>query len=346
MAKETRRIPAAIGRIEAARHEPADGRWAWQAVSTMVIEDVAEERIVAALEETADRLAESQESPEELFGSPRRWDREQRARWREEGLVITAPQPLTPRDFGIESLVIASIFSGLFFLYLVLSASWGDTMTLSHLLAPVSLAVACRAMEAAFTRTRRTRSHALGVVGAVVAIALGTAVTVGVFALGNQVALDGNVLLGMLGCVVGYAVLAWSLAQLWPARPTPPYPAAPVGEQEWLDALGAALRARGDVTDARAREIVTEAQSHARESQQPLAAEFGDPAAYADQFSANPQVKRRRKAWLYTGLVGLIGAYNVIALVEGSASWWGAAWLALALLLAVIEWRGVMRGTR
>lgn len=343
-APHARSIPAAINRVEAARREPADGQWAWQAVGSMVIEDVVEERIVDALDEAADRIAESQESPEELFGSPLAWDRDQRARWREEGLVVTAEPRTTGRDLVLETFVMSSLFAGLFFLYMVLSASWGDPFTLSLALAPLLLAAACRAVEAVFTRQRRARSQRWGVIGAVATIGASTAAIVGVFSVGNAVVLGVNVLLGLLGVAAISVVVAWVTAKIWPAPQQRSADPAPSSEREWLDALGMALRARGDITDARVQEIVAEAQSHAQESERPLSEEFGQPAGYADQFAPAPHVRRRRTAGVLTAVAGLIGGYNVIALIEDSASWWGAAWFGVASLLAIFEWRKVARG--
>lgn len=336
-------IPAAIGRVEAARQEPADGHWTWQAVGSMVIEDVVEERIVEALNETADRIAESQESPKALFGSPRAWDRDQRARWREDGLVVTADPRTTARDLVLETFVMSSLFAGFFFLYMVLSASWGDPFTLSLALAPLLLAAACRAVEAVFTGQRRVRSQRWGVIGAVATIAASTAAIVGVFSVGNAVVLGINVLLGLLGVAVISVVVAWGTAKIWPEPRQRSEDPAPRSEHEWLDALGMALRNRGDITDARVHEIVAEVQSHAHESELPLSDEFGQPAGYADQFDPAPQVRRRRTAWMLTAVAGIIGGYNVIALIEDSASWWGAAWFGLACLLAILEWRKATR---
>ncbi|WFP15739.1 hypothetical protein [Citricoccus muralis] len=344
MSSTAQTIPAAIQRIEEARNQPTDGTWAWHAVGSMVMGNVVEQRIVEALNKTADQLAASQESPEALFGSPRAWDRDQRARWREEGLDITAASRTTARDLVVETLVISSFFAGLFFLYMVISASWGDRFTLSLALAPLLLAAACRATEAIFTTQRRTRSQRWGALAAVATLGVSTAAILGVFGLTNTVDVGVNVLLGLLGVAVISVVAAWATAKIWPeprqrsARP------APSNEKEWLEALGAALRARGDITDARVREIVAEAQSHAHESDLRLREEFGEPAGYADRFAPAPQVRRRRTAWMYTAVAVLIGIYNVIALIDGAATWWGAAWFALACLFAILEWRKVTRG--
>lgn len=92
----------------------------------------------------------------------------------------------------------------------------------------------------------------------------GIALSVGVFALGNPVTLPGTAMLGFLGAVVAYALLAWATALVWPARPA--RTAAPHDDASWYDALGAALRSRGDLTDSRVKEILAEARSHAQEA--------------------------------------------------------------------------------
>lgn len=341
MSSSAQTIPAAIQRIEEARNQPADGTWAWHAVGSMVMEDVVEQRIVEALNETADQLAESQESPESLFGSPRAWDREQRARWREEGLAITAASRTTARDLVVETFVISGLFAGLFFLYMVISASWGDRFTLSLALAPLLLAAACRATEAVFSRVRRARSQRWGVLAAVATIGVSTAAIVGIFSLTSPVDLSINVLLGLLCVAVISVFLAWATAKVWPEPQQHASRATPSTEHEWLDALGTALRARGDITDARVHSIVTEAQAHARESELPLSEEFGQPADYADRFQPAPHVRHRRMAWMYTCVAVLIAIYNIIALIEGAATWWGGAWFAVAAVSAALEWRRV-----
>lgn len=343
MSSTAQTIPAAIQRIEEARNQPTDGTWAWHAVGSMVMEDVVEQRIVEALNETADQLAASQETPEALFGSPRAWDRDQRARWREEGVDITAASRTTARDLVVETFVISSFFAGLFFLYMVISGSWGDRFTLSLALAPLLLAAACRATEAIFTTQRRARSQRWGVLATVATIGVSTAAIVGIFSITNAVDLDINVLLGLLGVTVISVFFAWATVKIWPGPQQHAPSPTPSSEQEWLDALGTALRARGDITDAQVRTIVTEAQSHARESELPLSEEFGQPARYADQFQPAPHVRHRRIAWMYTCVAALIGIYNIIALVEENASWWGAAWFAVAAVSAALEWRRVSR---
>lgn len=328
---------AAVDRVGAARGADEDQDWALTAGGRLLMDDVLERRIIEALDEVAEQVAASQESAQELFGDPSLWAREQEQAWREQGLALKAPQTTTARDVAVETLIIASFYAGLFLLYELITWSWSAPLKLSFLLAPLALALTSRTILAVHTAVTAARSHTAGVLAAVATAVPGIALTVGVFALGNPVTLPGTGLLGFLGAVVAYALLAWVTALAWPARPA--RPAAAHDDASWYDALGAALRSRGDLTDSRVDEILAEARSHAQEAGAPPAEEFGAPEAYAARFAPNRAVAARRRAWLMTGVAGLVLLTGVLSLIDGQLRPWTVLWLLVVAIIAALEWR-------
>lgn len=338
-------IASAIDRVD----EAGDDSWASRAAMTLLLDGVAADRVVEALDEVAVQVAASGESPRELFGDPDAWAAGRRSAWREDGVGhLERPRTRWIDALG-ETLIIATMYSGLFLLYLLLTWSWGKSLSLSMLLAPVALAIVSRSVHGAFTTVRARRSHAVGVLAAALTLMLGVVLTVGMFALTNDVTAGGSAMLGMLGMGAGSAVLGAVVVMLAldrsarTVRPLRPADVTLRDEAEWSVALGAALRERGDMTDARVREIVAEAQAHARDAGISPDIEFGAPRAYADRFRGSSAVSGRRSAWLSTGLVLLVLVYNVATVLDGDPSVWGIVWLLLVMAFAAAQWRAVRR---
>ena len=332
---------AAVDRVGAARGADEDQDWALTAGGRLLMDDVLERRIIEALDEVAEQVAATQESAQELFGDPSLWAREQEQAWREQGLTLKAPQTTTARDIAVETLIMASFYAGLFLLYELITWSWSAPLKLSFVLAPLALALTSRTIVAVHTAVTAARSHTAGVLAAAAAALPGIALTVGVFALGNPVTLPGTGMLGFLGAVVVYALVAWVTALAWPARPA--RPAAAHDNASWYDALGSALRSRGDLTDSRVDEILAEARSHAQEAGAPPAEEFGAPEAYAARFAPNRAVAARRRAWLMTGVAGLVLLTGVLSLIDGQLRPWTVLWLLVVAIIAALEWRRALK---
>lgn len=347
-------VASAIDRVD----EAGGDSWASRAAMALLLDDVAADRVVEALDEVAAQVTASGESPRELFGDPDAWAAERRSAWREDGVEHLESPRTSWIDAVGETLIITTMYSGLFLLYLLLTWSWGKPLSLSMLLAPVALAIVSRSVHGAFSTVRARRSHTLGVLAAALTLALGVALTVGMFALTNDITVGGSALLGMLGMAVGSAILGAAVALLAPDRPARsarparparssrsarPADAAPRAESEWSAALGAALRERGDMTDARVREIVAEAQAHARDAGASPEVEFGAPRTYADRFRGSGAVSGRRSAWFSTGLVLLVLVYNIATVLDGDPSIWGIVWLLLVMAFSAAQWRAARR---
>lgn len=321
----------------------ADGDgWAQRVAFRMLLDDVAESRVVEALDEVAAQVTASGELPRELFGDPDTWVAERRARWRESGAEhVVRPRPHALDLLG-ESLLAASILSGLILLYKLITWSWSDPFSLGILLFPVAVGLISRTVQLVYTEVRSARSQRLGMLAAVGTAAVGVAATIGIVVLTRDIELGGPAALWLLGLAVVCAGLGMVLAVVAPERPARPA-AAPQDEEQWFDALARALREREDMTDARVKEIVAESRAHAREAGAAPQEEFGAPGAYAARFSGTPRLADRRKAWFSTVLALLVLVYVIASAADGTASVWGFAWLLLAAGLAVLAWRGVRR---
>src|SRR5690625_149374 len=341
MRQQATDVAAAIDRVGAARGAPEDTDWARRVAAALLIADVLEARVVEVLEEAAAQVSDAGEPAQTLLGDPDEWVAEHRSRWREEGTVQTAAPTAVRRDLVIETFIIASLYSGLFFVYELITWSWRDPFTLAGLAAPLALAVTSRAVEATFTAARARRSHTGGVIAGVLVGAVGVGVTAGTFAVGNGVVLGSRAPLVALGAMVGYGLLAWIVAQLWREQPRRAGTHEPLSDDEWLATLGSALRSRGDMTDARIATVLTEAKEHAQDAGTSLPAEFGPPRAYAQRFDEDRAVRARRTAWLTTaGAVGVL-SYNVITVLDGTPSIWDGVWLLVSAIIAALSWRTV-----
>jgi hypothetical protein len=326
---------------DAPRDADGDG-WAHRVAFTMLLEDVAESRVVEALDEVAAQVAASGEGPRELFGDPDSWVAERRALWRETGTEhVARPRPSLLDLLG-ESLLTTAILSGLILVYMLITWSWGEPLSLGVLLFPVAVGIITRAVQIVYTGVRAARSQSMGVLAAAGTTVVGVAVTLGIITLTRDTMLVGPAALWLLGLAVVCAGLGMALAMATAGRTARPA-AVPQDEEEWFHALARALRGREDMTDARVKEIVAESRAHAREAGAAPQEEFGSPWAYADRFAGNPRLAGRRKAWFFTALAILVLVYVVASVADGTASVWGFAWLLFAGLLAVSEWRAVRR---
>lgn len=355
MRSEEEDVAAAIERVEAAcvdssidpggRDDARDGvgdGWAHRAALTMLLGDVAESRVVEALGEVAAQVEASGEGPRELFGDPDAWVAERRARWREAGTEhVVQPRPGLLDLLG-ESLLTAAIISGLFVLYLLITWSWGDAVSVGMLLLPVGVGIIARAVQLVFTEVRSARSPGMGVLAAVGTTAVGAGAISAVVVLTRDTMLGGPGALWLIGLALVCTGLGAVLAVVAPERPER-LPAVPKSEEEWFDALARALRERDDMTGARREEIVAESREHARDAGVAPQEEFGYPGAYAASFTGDSRLAGRRKAWISTVLALLVLVYVVASVADGSVSLWGLAWLLFAMGLAVTEWRAASR---
>ncbi len=334
-----------------ARGVPHDVEWARTAAARLVLDGVRPELALRGLAAAREQVAAVGEPPEELFGHPVEWVREQRETWREEGEPLTEPPRATPvRELAMASLVGAAWIAVLILVVSLVQGEWRQSFTWPLLLAPLLLASASQLVRGVHERVGRRRSQRAAVVAAALVLAA-VAVGLAAFFLGTKdaVVLEASTF-WLLGSAAAHLTLAVLLARLWPApqRPAAAGPVVPQGDAAWLAELGATLRQRGDMTDRRVEQILAETRAHAAEADTPVETEFGPAAEYAARFPADEPVAVRRRAWLYS-LISVVPAALLVTYTVEEGWRWGSPhltallWLLLAGGMAVAGWRRVLR---
>jgi len=316
-------------------------RWLDEARVGLVLAHVATPVRDEILEQARDLVAQTGETPAELFGPPRAWVEEQLAERRSQGQPSVAPEPSASwRDVPVMGMYLAAALAAVFLLVALVEEGWDLDYDLGILVFPV---VGGLLMTTALTVWEKTLSHRpLGV-----AVAAGGTVMVGgslllALLIGwireHPVAEGGAWQLVLL--VLACAVAGQVLDRLLPAEKSAPW-RAPRDDDEWLGVLAGVLRLRADMPEPRVSTIVAEARAHALEAGSTLQAEFGRPEDYAAQFPRDAKNRTRRKAWFFSALAA-IAAFTALP-PDGS---WSAALLALGwAALAAWEWRQVRRSS-
>ena len=94
-------------------------------------------------------------------------------------------------------------------------------------------------------------------------------------------------------------------------------------------------------------EIVRDARARGAAAGRPLAEELGSPESYAAGFRKDLVIAPRRRAWAVTALVLLILATRLPGVVAGERlSVWDVAYLLLAVVVLVSEWRDYRAAVR
>lgn len=335
-----------------ARGVPHDAEWARTAAARLVLDGVRPELALRGLTKAREQVAGVGESPEELFGHPIEWVREQRETWREEGEPLTEPPRTTPvRELAMVSLVGAAWIAVVILVVSLVQREWRQTFTWPLLLAPLLLATTGQLVRGVYERVGRARSQRAAVVAGALVLAV-VAVGLAAFFLGTRdaVVFEASTL-WLLASAAVHVVLAVLLARLWRAPQGRDAATGPVVAQDdaaWLAELGATLRQRGDMTDRRVEQVLAETRAHAAEAGTPVVTEFGPAAEYAARFPADEPVAARRRAWFYSVLSLVPAALLVTYTVEegwrwGSPHLTALLWLLLAGGAALAAWRRVLR---
>ncbi|GGO58837.1 hypothetical protein GCM10010910_00350 [Microbacterium nanhaiense] len=344
-------VSAAIEAVRAARGEEADAKWAEAVSFDLVMNDVRESFIAKALGEAADQIARADEPAHDLFGDASSWASARRAEWIEEGDDWTdVDEPASFKGTLFTVLFAAAGISLLFAVQTAIAASWSEDISLAGAIFPTLLGGAAVGTYALFTALRERRSQVAAVAGttALLIAVAGTLATVAWLA--NDLSLGLANGWWYLATTVTLAALAFAALQFIPAPRggTNRTPRAPLDDDTWLRELGAALRTRGDITDHRANEIVTEAREHATDSGTTLGDEFGTPRAYAARFAKNAVVPARRRAlFSATPAAVVLGILAIDLFGGGGFSYWTLAWFAVIALnaaVALAAWRSAVRG--
>jgi hypothetical protein len=346
----------------AARHQETDVDWADRAFVHMGFADVRLDQAELLLTEAADTVRDAQESPQDLFGDPTDWADQRIRDMRESGLDVFEDALLMgPREAIIASFGLAAGMSALFFLSqlldLVLGTETGPSpLTPGFALAPLLISGAIILLITVFKRAtpRHPFPVAIGLC-AVVLVLCGAGIASIIMPLGQSDLRAGWLWSTLL--VPAYAALAWVISKLWPA-PAASGPApltaqqildsAEIDDDVWLQRARAALRHRGDLTDARIDADLAEARAHAADSGSGLLQEFGSPEGYAQTLPADRLTVPRRLTLFYAVLAL---AWAVLALVNAADAHWSLTWsigppAILTVVFAIQALRGARRWRR
>lgn len=317
-----------------ARGQQADASWgarlAWQ-LTTAGLEAGEVDRV---LESALAQVRDSQEPPEDLFGSADNWAAEQVTRLSEQGATFV-DERTDANTFAVVSLSLAGVIALLF--AVMLWFKYDDGAPIDGWLAatPVLLGAAPVLVSVVWERVVRDHPVWWATLAACASMVPSIGATTYCFLRGQGAAhrspawwvAEAMLLFGL--AVLAGRFLPESSSVFVRARGV-----HAVADDEWLDAAKAALRERGDLGDVQVSEMLEEARTHAAQTGSPLVQEFGNPVGYARQLPGDQAVRHFRKALLNSFLVL---CWVVITWGEWTSSLWGSAWRAAALALFVWE---------
>ena len=263
------------------------------------------------------------------------------------------PDPATPdatwRDVPVLGFTVAAGIAVLFCLVWLLRDGLTTDYTWGLLLAPVLMGVAGVAVMVLWERllVRVPRLAATLVVGGAL-LAFVLVLAWWLVEVNAQTHLFTGSTFWLLAVAPVCAGLAWLAHRLLPAarRPVGEPPAA-LDDDAWARRLAGVLRLRKDLPDARVAEIVRDARARGAAAGRPLAEELGSPESYAAGFRKDLVIAPRRRAWAVTALVLLILATRLPGVVAGEGlSAWDVAYLLLAVVVLVSEWRDYRAAVR
>jgi hypothetical protein len=328
MAEAETPIPATVEAYEQARGEALDGTWAFAVSWKLLMKDVDVTLVDEGLREALVLVRETGESPEELFGPPADYAGELYQRWRSEGRL----NPAAVKVPNSRSIVASSLKAGagIALVLFVLDLVGGRDLPVGFLGLPLVLGFAAIGGLAFWEWA--SREWALPVVVTVM-----TTATVGIAA-ATVVVLEvtSGTSLGSLmpWLLLAEAVVLWTASRMVLVLVTAKTFAAvqeDPDDEQWVRRFSSVLRGPGWQSDARVREIVAEARSHAAESGRTLGEEFGPPDVHAAAYGVDVRRRTTLKIAFYAVLVGL----NLVPMVDGFS--WAAA--ALALFFAWQAWK-------
>lgn len=330
MAEADETLASTYDAFAVARGEDLDSAWAFAVSWKLMMNDVAVGQVRAGLEEALAVVRETQEDPEVLFGPPHEHATELYRRWTSEGrLELT-------NGVGIpvaRSVPASSLRAGAWFAVVLFAVSvvGGRDLTVGFVALPPGLGLATIGGLALWEwASRRWATPLAGAAMTAVTIAY-VGLLVAILDLGSGTSLgwaDPWVLLveATVLWVVGSMVHVLVTAKEHKAARD-----RPDDDEEWVRRFSSILRGPGWTREARVREIVVEARSHAAESGRSLAEEFGTPEQYAALIGADATRRSRFKI----AFLGLLTALSLEPMVDGYR--WSNA--AMALLLGWMAWR-------
>ncbi|KQV77318.1 hypothetical protein ASC64_00200 [Nocardioides sp. Root122] len=341
MAEQTP-LSVTIDAFTSARGEEMDGVWAYGVSWRLLRRDVQPDQVREGLEEALALLRQTQESPQELFGSPDEHADALYDRWAEEGrLHLWDASSMSWAEVPAWGFGLGAFFSIAFLGVFLAHGETSRTWTLGMIVVPVGMGLAMAAAWAAWSTLLRSRGVAAALAG-FVGTAAGLAMTI---ALVNEWSkahpLGTATTWWYVWVAAASALLAAALGRWRESRPETA-PQGIVDVDDWSRQLAAILRGRHTLSDARVRTIVGDAHAHAADAGRTVQEEFGTPEEYAARFA--PDLPRRSRL--------MIAFYLTMAVLWLVPLTWGFSWLKLAagvgwLLIALREHRryGDLLGT-
>lgn len=287
-------------------------------------------------------VADSGESPTDLFGPPREWATEQIAERRRDGLPTAVADPATSwRDVPVMGMYAAAGVSLVVLLHSLINREWRLEYDLGLLAFPVVMGLVTLTVLTVWEKTLARRSRLVAVAAGGGVVAGGVGILGPLLWLGR----DQVIATASLWYVVLLALACALLGKLFDSvlpEGTPRGWRTPRTDAEWLGVLAGVLRLRADMPEDRVRRIVADAQAHCAETGASLQEEFGRPEDYAAQFARDEITRARRKAWAFTALTGL----GLVLVVLLDMSWSAVLLTLLWGVYAGREWRRVALSPR
>lgn len=332
-----------IEAMHAARGSEKDRDCALHLVGVLVVDGVSTPAARRHLRRAVEAVEKSGEGPDELFGTPVEFAAQMRADAAEAGEPIVDSTPdVSWRDVPVVGFTVAAVISVLFFVVWLVRDGLTTDYSWGLLLAPALMSLVGVGAMALWERLlpRVSRLVAVLAAGAAFVVVVGGLAWWLVTGGGTETLFTGSTF-WLLALAPVHAALAWLANRVLPdERPAASAPPAHLDDDAWARELAGTLRLRMQLTDARIREIVREAQAHAAEAGRPLAEEFGTPAGYAARFAKDDVAGKRRLAWFFTALAGLVLLSNVAGAVEdGAIDAWGIAQILVFTLVVGVSWR-------
>lgn len=266
-----------------------------------------------------------------------------------------APRSQVAGALLLHTFVTACLFGVLFLLFSMMSG-WQTHDNVGPFAMPLVLGFGISAVPLVFNAVLRRHSFPLAV--------LVSALAVGIYSGGMGWLLTGlarwpiaetEVLWHLAGAGV-WGLLAAAVGAFWPGavesqRDRTSAEADPsLSDHDWEKQVAAHLRARGDMTDAHVRDILTDAREDASRLGVPLVSTFGAPSQYARRPAPRPGIAARRQALLYTAVTAIPAWHLVRHVLHDGWIWdagvfWAGLWLIATATAAVLSWRASLQPT-
>ena len=327
MAETDKTLVTTHDAFKAARGEDLDKFWAFAVGWRLCMKHVEIDLVREGLEEVLAMVRETQEGPEDLFGTPDEYAPELYERWKSEGR-------LSPSHVAVpsaRSIPASSLRAGgwIALVMFVLTLFDAEGPTIGILLAPVALGFGSVGGIALWEwASRRWATPLAGAATATAALVFGAGfaalLTTSETSLGRAtpwlllveavvLTFVGRASLGLITAKETYAVMKDGQ-----------------DDELWVKRFSGIMRGPGWTRESRVRQMVAEARSHAAESGRTLAEEFGPPEQYATQLGVDTE----RRIRLRIAFVSLLTLLVAVQLVDG----WSWTTIAMLVLLAWKIW--------